>query len=178
MTDLSITIAKDEQQLLPIEPTEQIVLFSADIHQASAADEQQLPTTSFNHYLGQYSKNITEVPLSEAANAANLCYEADKIIIVSNNALHHSEQRQQIQAITNAYGNKTIAIATHSPYDYIAYKNVSTYIMTYDPRPITMEATSRFVIGQYTNRARLPITLDKTNRKLRVGYRYKKPKNK
>lgn len=173
LTDLSITIVKDEKELLPIHPAEKVVLFWADIQQSSLADEKNIAIESLGAFLNKDNLDVTELALSEASNARVLCEEADKIIVVSNNILQHDEQRQQIQTITALFANKTIAIAIHSPYDYEAYPDVSTYIATYDPRPTTMESLSRLLIGDFTNRARLPITL---NRKLKTGYRYKRKK--
>lgn len=172
LTDESITLVKDEQDLLPIQEEEKIVLIYNSVQQASLAEEQFKSKNTLAHFLSRYT-DVSHYDLTNDINLDDVYEQADKIVLATNNISRNQDLCHKVEQLLQKFGDKTIAVATSSPYDYQIVKDASTFVATYDPRESALESASRLLTGKYTNRARLPVTLDNTYKQGK-RFKYKK----
>ncbi|HLR64825.1 MAG TPA: glycoside hydrolase family 3 N-terminal domain-containing protein [Pseudogracilibacillus sp.] len=170
LTDASITVVKDDKDLLPLQEDEQVVVLNSHADQASLADEQMDYKESLGQFLKKFMPHVKQYRLTLDEKTIESCQAANKIIITTNNLLRYDDQMSIVQEVVSRFNDKVIVLAKHSPYDYRAIEHVSTYIAAYDPRPSALESASRLLTGQYTNRARLPVSISE---RYTAGKRYK-----
>jgi beta-N-acetylhexosaminidase len=162
----STTLVRDEAGLLPlrlapdarllvIEPGGAVGTAMEDAHDA----RQELATA----YLRRHPRVIARtLPLRPDAAAREdlrrAAGEADLVLMATKNAHMHPEQVAAVRAVREA-APRMIAVATHNPYDLLAYPDVDTYLATYEQTAPAMEALASVLWGEREPVGRLPVAL-------------------
>src|SRR5690625_6696163 len=84
LSELSITIVKNEQELLPLDPNKQTVLLWPPIRQSSLVNETFEKSKTLGHFLHGKLHLFTELPLSTDESVINAFNESEQIIIDAN----------------------------------------------------------------------------------------------
>lgn len=84
--------------------------------------------------------------------------EADTVIVGTINAAHDDAQAALVRALVAA-GCDPIVVALRTPYDLLAFPEVSTYLCTYGIRSSSIAALVRVLFGEIPARGVLPCRL-------------------
>lgn len=92
----------------------------------------------------------------EIASARNLAQRSDIAIVFTQNA---DEDPQQVALVKALPPEKTGVIALWSPYDWLSFQNISTYIVTYSPQQPAISAACAILFGDIPAQGQLSISL-------------------
>ena len=87
-----------------------------------------------------------------------LVEDADLIVVGTISADHDEGQAALIRALCER-GQQPVVVALRTPYDYIAFPMVQTYLCAYSIRPVSTEAVARVLFGEIEARGVLPCAL-------------------
>lgn len=155
----SITLVKNENQLLPlndVQETRKIIVIGMTYNQDlyNAIKEKHANT-----------EEIT-LPSSYQLNDAQKeqLRQADYIIIGSHTSnvatrLPTHPQMQRINDIIDNYDAPSIAVAIRNPYDIMSFPQVDAYIAQYGFRTASFKATAAAIFGEVNTGGKLPVTI-------------------
>lgn len=142
------------------------LVFDSDLIPLSATQSVALiyPATrpSIRQACRPHSDNIRFVGVSqtptqgEIAWAANVSSQVDVTVVFTLNAIDDRAQQRLVQSVSS---EQTIVVALWSPYDVLAFPDVSTYITTYSPLPQALPVSCGVLFGQFAAMGRLPVTI-------------------
>jgi len=84
--------------------------------------------------------------------------EFDLVVMVTVNANLDKQQAALMQALLQA-DRRVIGIAVSSPYDLLAFPQLRTYLVTYEPTEAAQAAVVEVLFGQVEPMGRLPVSL-------------------
>ena len=150
IAEQSVTLVKNERQLLPIGIDQRVLLvypaFEAEL--ALACDS--------------YGTRVDAMPVStnpsqqEIAQVISAAETNDVIIVTTVNARYYPGQVALVQAIQHL---PTAVLALQSPYDLLAFPRQSTYVTTYGDVPVSIHAAAKVLFGQLRPSGKLPVAL-------------------
>ncbi|KPB06158.1 glycoside hydrolase family 3 protein [Bacillus sp. CHD6a] len=164
-SEASITLVRESEGLLPLQPEEKTLLISVDPYVTSGADETFYSNVTVGSYLKKKLPSLTEVITSVTPKEEELdklmfaASDVDKILVATYQAIHHDSQAKLVQRLVKGFGEKVGVIALRSPYDVERFPEVSTYILTYESRKLALQSVSKFLLGEIEAKGELPITL-------------------
>lgn len=160
VSDNSITLLKDKNNLLPLKKNERILIVFPQIKVVTLVENDDntlscladyMPFKTDKHYISiDPSKEESEDLLKKINNY-------DKIVYCSYNANFNPTQASLINKIDK---NKLIVIAVRTPYD-INVLDVNTYVCSYEASLQSFKALVKFLTGQIKANGKLPITVEK-----------------
>ena len=146
----SITLVRDECDILPIGPERQMLVIwprtagnLGAALQAQRAGAQALP-------MG------IDPTAAEIRTATERAAGSDVVAVGTVNARQHPGQIQLIRALQ---GCKLIVVALDTPYDLLAFPDVPAYLATYGSVPASLQALAEALTGASPIRGRLPVDL-------------------
>ena len=153
LTKKSITLYKDENNLLPIKENEKILSLFPKLTLSTLVDNVDKTQIS----LGKYY-NCDEIIYSDPKDFENIVQNSkkyDKIILATYNAKADSNQIQLYNLLDK---DKLINVSVRSPFDLIHLKDCKTYICTYDCSKESLIALSEVLkTNEFSDK--LPINL-------------------
>lgn len=159
LSEQSITIVKNEHELLPLDQNKQTVLIWPTITKTSQVAETFKQTKTLGHFLQEKLNNFTELPLSTDEAVLNACKDSEQIIIATYNLTQDKENLHITKEIVNQFHQKTVICAFGNPYDFLEVPDVSAYVSAYDIRPITQHSVAKTLCGLRDTKAKLPVKL-------------------
>ena len=147
----SITLVRDETNLLPLSPDSPLlVVYPPGAAGMAEAIVSLAPQATL---LG-----VGERPVAtQVAQAESLAQGVEAVIVATRDAWRYPEQGRLVEAL--AAQKATLAVALDSPYDLLAYPGVSTYLATYGRAPTSMRALAQVIFGLEVPKGRLPVDL-------------------
>jgi len=177
IAEASVTLVKDEQNLIPVDPGKYAKIFSiviSDSRYSKTIEEPFLFEEKMNEQFG-YVKNYrinfrTKDKLYE--KILEDLKTADLIILpiyanvrsFQGSVELHEEQFKFIQQILNL-NKPTIGISFGNPFILTEVPNISTYITTYGNVPLSQTAALDAILGNTKISGKLPINLPNTDYK-------------
>jgi beta-N-acetylhexosaminidase len=151
--EAGVTVAYDENTLLPISPDRNVLIIYPGIRPAIKFACEPLHNAANVRW-----SSVTESPSDgEIAGAARAAEWGDTVIVFTQNA----DRDLQQQALVNALPKeKTVAVALFSPYDWQSFPDVSAYVTTYSPLEPSIPAVCKLLFGAIPSRGQLPVALD------------------
>lgn len=150
----SITLVKNDNELLPLQQSENVfVTGPADAQPEKLAN--LLNEKAFDVHYFATGLSPTEAEIEEATEKAEA---ADKIIMTTYTA-NTNEQQQQLVASIQQTGKPVIAVALRNPYDLLVFPEVDAYINTYSYLDVSVEALAGVIAGDVNPFGKLPVTL-------------------
>lgn len=163
----STTLVRDQQQLLPLNLTEEqrLLVIRPPFPQRSLAMDGGDPTQYLSTQLQQRHAN-TQMLSIEVENAQKVLQGIDliashsaMIIIVTINANLDTYQKDLVQRVWQT-GKPLIGLAISNPYDLLAFPQLGTYLTTYEYTQPALNAAVRVLFGEIVAHGKLPITIE------------------
>lgn len=164
--ELSTTLVKNEQHLLPIQIEQQQNILVLIMHpqtytpvaQIENADEALVEGIRQHHQntdveiLSFQHRHIEEERVQQATASSAI------IIIVTVNANLDMFQTEQVHNLM-ATGKPVIGIAAYNPYDLLVFPQLATYLVTYEYTECAFKTAVRLLFGEIAPRGNLPVSL-------------------
>ncbi|CAN7732477.1 beta-N-acetylhexosaminidase [Paenibacillus sp. LjRoot153] len=163
LSEASITLVKDEQQLLPL-PRVRTLAITVAAAISSGVDEAYAGVASLGAELAEHGLDVIDrvLPLAEVneRRAAVLAEAAaaEQIVIGTYNARFHPAQVELVREL-QALGKPLVVVALRVPYDLLEFPDVATFVAAYESRPLALHSTARALLGMVTPQGRLPVSL-------------------
>jgi len=154
LTNRSISVYRDENNLLPIKDNEKVISIFPKFHVATLVDNIDNEQIS----IGKYFKCDEIIYENENCleNIVQKADEYDKIILATYNTNNNSTSKKIYDLLNK---DKLICVALRSPFDLIHLKGCKTYICTFD---CTKESLQALCCSLKTNKfsTKLPVNLN------------------
>ncbi|MFD0692556.1 glycoside hydrolase family 3 protein [Paenibacillus sp. GCM10027628] len=163
LSEASITLVKDERQLLPLRRARTLAVTVAAAV-SSGVDETYAGPASLGAALAEHGLDVLDcvLPLREVGERSSAvladALAAEQIVIGTYNARFHPEQAALVRDL-QALGKPLVIVALRVPYDLLELPEVSTFIAAYESRPLALQSAARCLLGQLTPTGRLPVSL-------------------
>lgn len=151
IAEQSVTLLKNDQQLLPLRSEQRTLLVYPEFE------------TELEPAIREYGTQIDAVPVSvnpgqdEIDQVISAARGADVIIVATANARRHPGQIALVESLRDL---PTVVLALQSPYDLLAFPGQSTYLAIYGDVPTSIHVAAKVLFGQYQPSGKLPVTLN------------------
>ncbi|MGB0388668.1 MAG: glycoside hydrolase family 3 N-terminal domain-containing protein [Ardenticatenaceae bacterium] len=146
----SITLVKNDAQIVPISPEESVLL----IWPPAIGDfAQTIAPYHANLRQLKVGLNPTQSEIDQATQEAN---HASVVIYITKNAARYRGQTRLANALSH---HRLIVAAVGSPYDLMRFPNVPTYLATYGHVSPSRDALAQTLFGITPPKGRLPVEL-------------------
>lgn len=153
----SITLVKNENNLLPLKNTEKIFITGP-----STGKPDMLSNLLANKgYTSSYYSASASPTAAQISTAVFRAEQADKIIVTTYTANTNAAQQNLVKALQNT-GKPVIVAAIRNPYDLMAFPSVNAYLATYGDRDVSVNALARVLAGEVNPSGKLPVTIPGT----------------
>lgn len=146
----SITLIRDGQGLLPIDPEQSVLVIwprgAGNLGGVLRAYHANLRTL-------QVSQDPLPAEIELAARSANT---ASVIVVGTVNARRHPGQSRLVNALLD---RPLVVVALDAPYDLMSFPNVATYLATYSDVPVSLDALAQVLFGLARPGGHLPVDL-------------------
>ena len=158
IADESITLVKDENKVLPINPANKTLIII--ISEGGESDN----TSYLKSNAGEYLQNYDIINSDEMNNINPANYE--KIIFIVYAKVRYGtgkisitpENSSLISQISNAHGS-TIVLSLGSPYLLKEFPSVNSYICAYGDSDVSITASLKCITGKQKFKGKLPVTV-------------------
>ena len=159
----SITLVKDERELLPVESND-IIAISPNPVTMTGVEDNESGTPSFAQVVAQrfggiYS--VMDVEPNESYIQAIVEKSKDKelIIVGTYNANLNTGQAKLVEELYS--NNKDIVVvALRNPYDISQFKYISTYVCAHEYTPLSIRSVVEVLSGAKRPVGKLPVSLE------------------
>ncbi|EGD53120.1 Beta-N-acetylhexosaminidase [Thermoanaerobacter ethanolicus JW 200] len=158
----SITVVKDENKLLPIK-TQKVLAISPETVPISGVDDALMEKLSFaKEFVKRFGGVEKTILVNPDENLITLLIEEAKdkeiVVIGTYNASLNEGQVRLVRLLLEVNKN-IIVVALRNPYDLLKFKEVPTYLCTYEYTPLAIESVLEILSGNYVPQGRLPVSL-------------------
>jgi beta-N-acetylhexosaminidase len=165
ISEASITLVKNEKGLLPYDTQQSLFLISVEAAVQTQVDEEVEARLTLGLALRELGAQVTElvVPLAKVAELKQellSCVRYERQVIVATYNAYQDPAQQQLVNELQALGKELTIVALRSPYDLMAFPQVSTYVAAYESRPLAMRSTAKVLMGRRKATGKLPVTLE------------------
>lgn len=157
-SEASVTLVKNEGELLPLSRSEKTLVLWPDIVPVSVADEMLSGDGSLGYFLSQFGANVVERQMNEANPLADLESFA-QIVVVTYDASKHVLERDIAREVVRLAPERTIAVSVRNPLDLLLYPEIKAYIAVYECRPLALAAAARTLLGDLQPKGKLPLEI-------------------
>ncbi|WP_255259607.1 glycoside hydrolase family 3 protein [Lentibacillus sp. CBA3610] len=150
----SITLVKNENDVLPLESSEDVFITGPSSAKPGLLSDQ------LNNKTVEASSLATDTSPSDGQidEAVANAEEADKVIVTTYTA-NTNEAQQQLVGELEATDKPVIVAAIRNPYDLMAFPEVDGYLATYGFQDVSVNALSNVMAGDVNPFGKLPVTL-------------------
>ncbi|WP_408893626.1 beta-N-acetylhexosaminidase [Paenibacillus taichungensis] len=170
ISENSITLVRDQLNMLPLKPERTLVITVAT-SVTTIADEQLTQAATLGSALSHCGLDVVEVtvtPEEVAIRSARLLQAAEEddvrqIVVGTYNAGSASGDPQcRLIGWLQQLGKPLAVVALRSPYDLLAIPEVQVYVAAYESRPLAMDSAARALMGHIPFAGKLPVSLKGT----------------
>jgi beta-N-acetylhexosaminidase len=163
---LSTTLVRNEDKLIPLrlQPHERILVIASAKDMRSQAEDRRYTSDFLVRKIRHYHERVESIVFAadlkdeDVARVLATSGEFDLVVMVTVNANLDKQQAALMQALLQA-GRRVIGIAVNSPYDLLAFPQLRTYLVTYEPTEAAQAAAVEVLFGQVEPMGRLPVSL-------------------
>lgn len=154
MTDKSITLVKNDYDLLPLDGE-----WTWLVTGPSSGKPTTLSNLLSDKGLETESYETSASPTAaEIDTAVSLAENADAVVVTTYTANANTAQQQLVQALLQT-DKPVIVAAMRNPYDVAVFPEVDGYVTTYGDRDISVRALARVFTGEVNPEGQLPVTV-------------------
>lgn len=150
----SITLVKNENDLLPLYTTDNVLVTGPSQAKtdlvANSLNEKGIEASSF-----ETGTNPTNAEIDEAVDKAE---DADIVVVTSYVANTNQAQQQLVSQLEDS-GKPIVVTALHNPYDIMAFPEVDAYAAAYGYQDVSALALSNVLAGEVNPSGELPVTI-------------------
>ena len=162
----SITLVRDEGNLLPLQPTpgQRVAAIVTKPVNLTPADTSSYVTPGLGQALHQYHPRVDEFMLSYAPKTEEITdllerlAEYDMFIIGTLNAYVSHGQAEFVRQALNM-DVPSVVVALRLPYDLTAFPEAPTYLCTYSILEPSMKALAKVLFGKIKFEGKLPVSI-------------------
>ncbi|MCP1181749.1 beta-N-acetylhexosaminidase [Paenibacillus sp. 1781tsa1] len=167
ISENSITLVRDQLNMLPLKPERTLVITVAT-SVTTIADEQLSQTFTLGSALSKYSLDVVDrvvTPEEVAIRSARLLQAAEEddirqIVVGTYNAGSPSGDPQcRLIGWLQQLGKPLAVVALRSPYDLLAIPDAQVYVAAYESRPLAMDSVAQALMGRIPFAGKLPVTI-------------------
>lgn len=167
ISENSITLVRDQLNMLPLKPERTLVITVAT-SVTTIADEQLTQAVTLGSALSHCGLDVFEVtvtPEEVAIRSARLLQSAEEddvrqIVVGTYNAGSASGDPQcRLIGWLQQLGKPLAVVALRSPYDLLAIPEVQVYVAAYESRPLAMDSAARALMGHIPFAGKLPVSI-------------------
>jgi beta-N-acetylhexosaminidase len=155
ITNKTVTLVKNDDGLLPLQPGSRDVLITGwgvSTTQTLAADIAERGATTEVYETGN-NPTATQRQTAAAKAATN-----DLVVVSSQRAWASPEQQALVEDLL-ATGTPVVVLAVRDPYDIGTSPEASTYVATYSYSPVSLAAATRVLFGEVNPTGKLPVSI-------------------
>ncbi|WP_235791800.1 glycoside hydrolase family 3 protein [Virgibacillus salidurans] len=150
----SITLVKNESDLLPLHTTDNVLVTGPSQAKtdlvANSLIEKGMEASSFETGTSPSPEEIDE--------AVDKAEEVDIVVVTSYVANTNQAQQQLVSQLEDS-GKPIVVTALHNPYDIMAFPEVDAYAATYGYQDVSALALSNVLAGEINPSGELPVTI-------------------
>ena len=147
----AVTLQRDTAGLLPLSPSQKVLVVVADAPTRSDAVDDEL-ASSLVDAVRQFAPSAVGAPARSAATAARA---ADVIVLGTFDLAQHAEQQALARTLV-ASGKPVVAVSLRGPYDAAAALEVGTFLTVYGDRPVHLQAAAEALFGRISPAGKVP----------------------
>ncbi|CAM3753042.1 glycoside hydrolase family 3 protein [Alicyclobacillus pomorum] len=156
ITNQTITLLKDDDHLLPLQPNsgKKVLVTGYGVNTANtlARSVGQYGVITSAYATGSSPDDITIHSVVQQAQ------QNDVVVVSTYNAASYLQQQKLVQAL-EATGKPVIVVAVGNPYDIAYLPGVKDYLATYSDSPVSLKAVARVVFGIVNPSGKLPVDI-------------------
>ncbi len=170
IAERSITIAKDEEKLLPLDLENDKILVISSSTDFEITDTDGDINNSFAYFMakavdGEYITISNDPSRNIIARCAYLAKNYDKVVVALDNAIKYPSQASLAKSIALSNPN-TIIVSLNTPFDYYYFDEIGTYVCAYEYSPSSVRGLTKVLSGAVQATGKLPVTIDGLNDKV------------
>jgi beta-N-acetylhexosaminidase len=157
----AVTLQRDNAQLLPLNPAQQILVVVPDAPTRSDVQDDQL-ASSLVDAIRQFAPSAAEASVRSAVaaeasvrSAVAAARSADLIVLGTYDLARDADQQSLARALA-ATGKPVVAVSLRGPYDAAAVPEIGTFLTVYGDRPIHLQSAAEALFGRLTPSGRVP----------------------
>jgi beta-N-acetylhexosaminidase len=159
----SITLLRDEAQMLPLSPDRHYLVVYPNYPTRSLVEERG-QAGNLAEAVRQFAPTAEEwrvegVPLTRTiAMAAQRARTVDMVILGTYNLSLEPAQKALARALLSA-GQPVVAIALRGPYDAASMPQIPTFLAAYSDRPVSVQAAAEVLFGRVQPVGQVPVKI-------------------
>lgn len=154
ITEKSITLIKNENQVLPLHNNEKVFVTGP-----AAANSERLAALLLEKGISTTSYSTNTSPTSgQIQTAVKQAQNSDVVVVTTYNANTNNAQQAFVKELKQT-GKPVIIASMRNPYDIMAFPEVDANILTYGNRDISTQALAKALAGEFNPSGRLPVTI-------------------
>lgn len=154
IADRSITLVKNDNDVLPLQDTEDVFITGPSSAKpdvlSDLLNEKGMETNSFATGTSPSDDEIDE--------AVSNAQEAEQVIVTTYTANTNEAQEELVHEL-EATGKPVTVAAIRNPYDLMVFPEVDAYLATYGFQDVSVEALSNVIVGDVNPSGKLPVTI-------------------
>lgn len=164
LSQASITLVSDKQQLLPLQKKAKTLVVTARVGVQTEIEALMSLKNTLGHYLRAEIPECNEIFIRANTTPEEreaVCERAagyEQIVVMSYNAIFFPEQSALINTLAEQC-ERLVVVAGRLPYDLKNLDQVSTYLAAYENRAEAMRSTANVLLGKNKATGQLPVTL-------------------
>jgi len=115
--------------------------------------------------LGAYIDGIQEIsvginPTEEEQSRVLAAVGAiDQVVVATYDARFSPAQVRMVKQLASLMGKQLIVAAVRNPFDLMDFPEVSTYVCSYENKPLAMHSLAKVLMGIIVPQGKLPVTV-------------------
>ncbi|MEX1029346.1 MAG: beta-N-acetylhexosaminidase [Paenibacillaceae bacterium] len=115
--------------------------------------------------LGEYIDGIQEISVGidptedEVSQVLAAAGTVDQVVVATYNAGFSPDQVRMVKQLASLMGKQLIVAAVRNPFDLTDFPEVSTYLCSYENKPLAMHSLAKVLVGILTPQGKLPVTV-------------------
>ena len=167
IAERSITIAKDNNKLLPLDSQNGKILVISSSTDFEITDTDGDINNSFAYFMakavnGEYITISNNPSKNIIARCAYLAKNYDKVVVALDNAIKYPSQASLAKSIALSNPN-TIIVSMNTPFDYYYFNDIGTYVCAYEYSPSSVRGLAKVLSGQTEAAGKLPVKIEGLN---------------
>ncbi|WP_367615223.1 glycoside hydrolase family 3 protein [Heyndrickxia coagulans] len=154
MADESITMVKNENQILPLNQTKKIFVTGPSVANSS----RLAGLLKEKGFITENMSTAAAPTQAETATAVGKAQNADVIVAAAYNANTNTAQQAFLRALKKT-GKPVVMVSMGNPYDIMGAPDVDANLLAYGNRSVSVQSAAKALTGEINPGGKLPVTI-------------------